>query len=145
MNCYYSFSCHHVITPMVPQMYGWIIALNFNRSEICFSLCFICCHYVSQFTDVLKAWLNFCSNLWIFFSLLTISQMSPSYNDVSGKELLPRRQRRTHIPDKPNYSLNLWSIMKNCIGKELSKIPMPVSLKPGTHLHSSVFSYIFSK
>uniref|UniRef100_A0A8C6PU85 Oxysterol-binding protein n=2 Tax=Nothobranchius furzeri TaxID=105023 RepID=A0A8C6PU85_NOTFU len=34
---------------------------------------------------------------------------------------------RTHIPDKPNYSLNLWSIMKNCIGKELSKIPMPVN------------------
>uniref|UniRef100_A0A3B4GET5 Oxysterol-binding protein n=1 Tax=Pundamilia nyererei TaxID=303518 RepID=A0A3B4GET5_9CICH len=36
-------------------------------------------------------------------------------------------QRRSHIPDKPNYSLNLWSIMKNCIGKELSKIPMPVN------------------
>uniref|UniRef100_A0A3Q3ECC8 Oxysterol-binding protein n=1 Tax=Labrus bergylta TaxID=56723 RepID=A0A3Q3ECC8_9LABR len=49
------------------------------------------------------------------------------YNDVSGKELQPRRQRRTHVPDKPNYSLNLWSIMKNCIGKELSKIPMPVN------------------
>uniref|UniRef100_A0A8C4IHN4 Oxysterol-binding protein n=1 Tax=Dicentrarchus labrax TaxID=13489 RepID=A0A8C4IHN4_DICLA len=55
------------------------------------------------------------------------SVMSPSYNDVSGKELQPRRQRRTHVPDKPNYSLNLWSIMKNCIGKELSKIPMPVN------------------
>uniref|UniRef100_A0A3Q3DCJ9 Oxysterol-binding protein n=1 Tax=Hippocampus comes TaxID=109280 RepID=A0A3Q3DCJ9_HIPCM len=54
-------------------------------------------------------------------------QMSPSYNDVSGKELQPRRQRRTRVPDKPNYSLNLWSIMKNCIGKELSKIPMPVN------------------
>ncbi|KER27084.1 hypothetical protein T265_05783 [Opisthorchis viverrini] len=35
-------------------------------------------------------------------------------------------QRRTSIPPKPNYSLNLWSIMKNCIGKELTKIPMPV-------------------
>uniref|UniRef100_A0A8C3A1L8 Oxysterol-binding protein n=1 Tax=Cyclopterus lumpus TaxID=8103 RepID=A0A8C3A1L8_CYCLU len=55
------------------------------------------------------------------------SVMSPSCNDVSGKELQPRRQRRTHVPDKPNYSLNLWSIMKNCIGKELSKIPMPVN------------------
>ncbi|KAM7017993.1 oxysterol-binding protein 2 isoform 1-T1 [Tautogolabrus adspersus] len=55
------------------------------------------------------------------------NHMSPSYNDVSGKELQPRRQRRTHVPDKPNYSLNLWSIMKNCIGKELSKIPMPVN------------------
>lgn len=54
--------------------------------------------------------------------------MSPSCNDVSGKELQPRRRRRTHVPDKPNYSLNLWSIMKNCIGKELSKIPMPVSV-----------------
>lgn len=47
---------------------------------------------------------------------------------MSGKELQPRRRRRTRIPDKPNYSLNLWSIMKNCIGKELSKIPMPVSV-----------------
>ncbi|CAH1233262.1 OSBP [Branchiostoma lanceolatum] len=39
----------------------------------------------------------------------------------------PRRRRRTRIPEKPNISLNLWSIMKNCIGKELSKIPMPVN------------------
>lgn len=37
------------------------------------------------------------------------------------------RVRRAVIPPKPNYSLNLWSIMKNCIGKDLSKIPMPVS------------------
>ncbi|XP_063740176.1 oxysterol-binding protein 1 isoform X7 [Eleginops maclovinus] len=42
-------------------------------------------------------------------------------------ELEPVKQRRTRIPDKPNYYLNLWSIMKNCIGKELSKIPMPVN------------------
>ncbi|XP_036383972.1 oxysterol-binding protein 2 isoform X1 [Megalops cyprinoides] len=53
--------------------------------------------------------------------------VSPSCNDSSGKELQPRRRRRSRIPDKPNYSLNLWSIMKNCIGKELSKIPMPVN------------------
>ncbi|XP_043967698.1 oxysterol-binding protein 2 isoform X2 [Gambusia affinis] len=53
--------------------------------------------------------------------------MSPICNDVSAKEPLRHRQRRTQIPDKPNYSLNLWSIMKNCIGKELSKIPMPVN------------------
>lgn len=38
-----------------------------------------------------------------------------------------KRQRRTCVPDKPNYPLNLWSIMKNCIGKDLSKIPMPVN------------------
>lgn len=36
-------------------------------------------------------------------------------------------QRRSTIPEKPNYSLNLWSIMKNCVGRDLSKIPMPVS------------------
>lgn len=51
-----------------------------------------------------------------------MNQESPS------QELVPLKKRRTRIPDKPNYSLNLWSIMKNCIGKELSKIPMPVSL-----------------
>ncbi|KAI5635519.1 oxysterol-binding protein domain-containing protein [Phthorimaea operculella] len=35
--------------------------------------------------------------------------------------------RRTRVPDRPNYPLSLWSIMKNCIGKELSKIPIPVN------------------
>ncbi|XP_041723930.2 oxysterol-binding protein 1 isoform X1 [Coregonus clupeaformis] len=53
---------------------------------------------------------------------LTINPESPQ-----SQELEPVRKRRTQIPDKPNYSLNLWSIMKNCIGKELSKIPMPVN------------------
>ncbi|XP_053983794.1 oxysterol-binding protein 1 isoform X2 [Hylaeus volcanicus] len=38
-----------------------------------------------------------------------------------------KRKRRTRVPEKPNYPLNLWSIMKNCIGKDLSKIPMPVN------------------
>uniref|UniRef100_A0A8C4RHF2 Oxysterol-binding protein n=1 Tax=Erpetoichthys calabaricus TaxID=27687 RepID=A0A8C4RHF2_ERPCA len=48
-------------------------------------------------------------------------------NNTYGKEVVQKKKRRTRIPDKPNYSLNLWSIMKNCIGKELSKIPMPVN------------------
>lgn len=43
----------------------------------------------------------------------------------------PKVKRRVRIPDKPNYSLNLWSIMKNCIGRELSKIPMPVGAGGG--------------
>lgn len=61
-----------------------------------------------------------------------------------------RRARRSRIPDKPNYSLNLWSIMKNCIGKDLSKIPMPASSflnegrsymdSPAKHLHEAVLS-----
>ncbi|NWI61361.1 OSBP1 protein, partial [Calyptomena viridis] len=55
------------------------------------------------------------------------SSNQSSYNESACKDLLPKKRRRTRIPDKPNYSLNLWSIMKNCIGKELSKIPMPVN------------------
>uniref|UniRef100_A0A7N9AQY5 Oxysterol-binding protein n=1 Tax=Mastacembelus armatus TaxID=205130 RepID=A0A7N9AQY5_9TELE len=52
----------------------------------------------------------------------------PQFHKSSpSQELVPLKKRRTRIPDKPNYSLNLWSIMKNCIGKELSKIPMPVN------------------
>ena len=43
----------------------------------------------------------------------------------------PKVKRRVRIPDKPSYSLNLWSIMKNCIGRELSKIPMPVGAGQG--------------
>ena len=39
----------------------------------------------------------------------------------------PARIRRSAVKPKPNYPLNLWGIMKNCIGKELSKIPMPVN------------------
>ena len=37
-------------------------------------------------------------------------------------------KRRSKIPAKPNHRVNLWSIMKNCIGKDLSRIPMPVRL-----------------
>uniref|UniRef100_A0A671EQA5 Oxysterol-binding protein n=1 Tax=Rhinolophus ferrumequinum TaxID=59479 RepID=A0A671EQA5_RHIFE len=54
-----------------------------------------------------------------------------SDNVLDGASLVPKEppkvKRRVRIPDKPNYSLNLWSIMKNCIGRELSKIPMPVN------------------
>lgn len=54
---------------------------------------------------------------------------------LDGASLMPKGppkvKRRARIPDKPNYSLNLWSIMKNCIGRELSKIPMPVGLRQG--------------
>ncbi|TKR77101.1 hypothetical protein L596_018135 [Steinernema carpocapsae] len=37
------------------------------------------------------------------------------------------RKRRAAVPYRPQVGLNLWSIMRNCIGKELSKIPMPVN------------------
>ncbi|XP_011480151.1 oxysterol-binding protein 2 [Oryzias latipes] len=55
------------------------------------------------------------------------SDWTHNENDTSTNHMQLRRTRRTRIPDKPNYSLNLWSIMKNCIGKDLSRIPMPVN------------------
>ena len=35
---------------------------------------------------------------------------------------------RESISPKPNVRLNLWTFMKNSIGKDLSRIPLPVSL-----------------
>ncbi|XP_055945892.1 oxysterol-binding protein 1-like [Argiope bruennichi] len=55
---------------------------------------------------------------------------SPTHStniEKDNKSLVPVKKRRLTVPEKPNYSLNLWSIMKNCIGKELTKIPMPVN------------------
>ncbi|KAJ8416481.1 hypothetical protein AAFF_G00357690 [Aldrovandia affinis] len=59
----------------------------------------------------------------------SLDEQSLVFNAESPQpqEVEPVKKRRSRIPDKPNYSLNLWSIMKNCIGKELSKIPMPVN------------------
>uniref|UniRef100_A0A8C3A4S5 Oxysterol-binding protein n=1 Tax=Cyclopterus lumpus TaxID=8103 RepID=A0A8C3A4S5_CYCLU len=57
-----------------------------------------------------------------------LQMLSCFFQDTLGTNHMQlRRTRRSRIPDKPNYSLNLWSIMKNCIGKDLSKIPMPVN------------------
>ena len=64
---------------------------------------------------------------------LTPTTVTKDEPPESAKELVVvtkkqhQRVYRTSIPEKPNYSLNLWSIMKNCIGKDLSKIPMPVN------------------
>lgn len=60
------------------------------------------------------------------------SEVDSSANNNSSNAVVPvsnpgKRQRRIRVPDKPNYPLNLWNIMKNCIGKDLSKIPMPVN------------------
>nr|XP_045616536.1 oxysterol-binding protein 1-like isoform X2 [Procambarus clarkii] len=68
-----------------------------------------------------------------------VSQLSEEMASLNGSQATtpteemkqangrPKRQRRCRVPDKPNHPINLWSIMKNCIGKELSKIPMPVN------------------
>ncbi|KAJ7987190.1 hypothetical protein DPEC_G00336180 [Dallia pectoralis] len=67
------------------------------------------------------------SNQSIMSGGLPKNDWSLNDNDSCCNNEQLRRVRRCRIPDKPNYSLNLWSIMKNCIGKELSKIPMPVN------------------
>lgn len=69
--------------------------------------------------------MNFFINFYYLFFKSTWKKKNGSNNtDVTT---VAKRQRRTRVPDKPNYPLNLWSIMKNCIGKELSKVPMPVN------------------
>ncbi|XP_069768893.1 oxysterol-binding protein 1-like isoform X3 [Narcine bancroftii] len=62
------------------------------------------------------------------------SSGASSSHELACQDTVKHRRRR-RIPDKPNYSLNLWSIMKNCIGKELSRIPMPVSHHPPSAAH----------
>lgn len=57
-------------------------------------------------------------------SIHSSNSITPLNNIRSGGAV---KERRTNIPEKPNYPLNLWSIVKNCIGKDLSKIPMPVN------------------
>ncbi|XP_026284564.1 oxysterol-binding protein 1 isoform X2 [Frankliniella occidentalis] len=70
------------------------------------------------------------------------SSSSPS-GTVSPPAVI--RKRRTRVPDKPNYPLNLWSIMKNCIGKDLSKIPLPVNFcEPLSMLQRVTESYEYS-
>uniref|UniRef100_A0A1I8H0G0 Oxysterol-binding protein n=1 Tax=Macrostomum lignano TaxID=282301 RepID=A0A1I8H0G0_9PLAT len=62
-------------------------------------------------------------------SSVGFSQQHPSSSSsasLTGGGVV-RRTRRSTVPERPNYSLNLWSIMKNCIGRELTKIPMPVN------------------
>jgi hypothetical protein len=49
---------------------------------------------------------------------------SPSSSDHLNGNIVARR---TRIPNKPNYHLSLWNILKNCIGKDLTKIPLPVN------------------
>lgn len=90
--------------------------------------------------------------------VLVVAEKShePDMEDVTDRSLVPvagagdvrktLRQRRVRVPDKPNYPLNLWSIMKNCIGKELSKIPMPVNFnEPLSMLQRLTEDYEYSE
>ncbi|CAJ0597352.1 unnamed protein product [Cylicocyclus nassatus] len=59
-------------------------------------------------------------------SMATAPSSFMSNNSIKNRARAGR-ERRTTVPDRPDLPINLWSIMKNCIGKELSKIPMPVN------------------
>jgi len=68
------------------------------------------------------------SNFGTTSAKLNVVKVNSSINEVSSSAISkPVRQYRTKIPEKPDYSLNVWNVLKNCIGKDLSKIPMPVN------------------
>ncbi|XP_065574279.1 oxysterol-binding protein 1-like isoform X2 [Artemia franciscana] len=60
-----------------------------------------------------------------------------------------KRQRRTRIPDKPYLRImpwNLWTILKNYIGKELTEIPIPFNFcEPLSMLQRLVEDYEYSE
>ncbi|XP_019854132.1 PREDICTED: oxysterol-binding protein 1-like [Amphimedon queenslandica] len=54
------------------------------------------------------------------------SFLTPSSDMLQDDAKPTLEYRRKTISPRPNAKINLWTIMKNCIGKELTKIPMPV-------------------
>ena len=50
-------------------------------------------------------------------------------NDINSLKSISRtvKHRRKEITPRPSYGVNLWSVIKNSIGKDLSKIPVPVN------------------
>ena len=56
-----------------------------------------------------------------------ISNRKQSSNDLNLLKVVsrPLRQRRKEITPRPNYSLNLWSIMKNCIQRKSNQQQRP--------------------
>ncbi|XP_031574261.1 oxysterol-binding protein 1-like isoform X3 [Actinia tenebrosa] len=63
-------------------------------------------------------------------TLATVFPQSGTFAAISSYPSFDKesvKKRRTSIQPRPDISINLWSILKNCIGKELTKIPMPVN------------------
>ena len=78
-------------------------------------------------TSDIKKRLN--TNMSLTNGFVKSSTVNGSCDIISGDCIIKSRtrKRRSRIPDKPPDSANLWEIMKNCIGKDLSRIPMPVN------------------
>lgn len=55
------------------------------------------------------------------------------------------KNRRTTIPDKPNNPMGLWGLIKSAIGKDLTKVPLPVNFsEPLSMLQRLVEDYEYS-
>lgn len=54
------------------------------------------------------------------------STMSSEYQR-SNHSILSQSTHRQRIPFKPSYRLDLWSILRHCIGRDISKLPVPVN------------------
>ncbi|KAE9552166.1 hypothetical protein FO519_004613 [Halicephalobus sp. NKZ332] len=56
------------------------------------------------------------------------SSPTDSGRSITSRVMTPMipSERRTRVPQRPSNSINYLSLMKNCIGKDLSKISMPV-------------------
>ena len=69
------------------------------------------------------------------------SKVSPSFFDKIEPTVAVRR---TAIPPRPNVNFNLWSFVKNSVGRDLTKLPMPVSLSLCLSLSLSLSLSLFS-
>ncbi|KAF1744618.1 hypothetical protein MXB_5034 [Myxobolus squamalis] len=50
-----------------------------------------------------------------------------SMSDMIPKKARKFKDHRTEIPLRPNAKISLWSLISNMIGKDLSKVPLPVN------------------
>ena len=60
---------------------------------------------------------------------LTSTLQAMADSNGNGFQLHPPRQRRSRVPEKPDKSVNLWSVLKNCVGKDNVKLPCPVKTR----------------
>ena len=59
----------------------------------------------------------------------TTEPMESSADSVDAAATIkPKRQRRKRVPDSANKKLSVWSFIKNNIGKDFAKSPLPVNL-----------------
>lgn len=73
--------------------------------------------------------------------LVATLEMSPS--EVRAK---PVKKRRTRVPEKPDKPMSLWSLIKNAIGKDLTRYPLPVNFgEPLSMLQRLAEDYEYSQ